>query len=108
MTQPTNLRMTASSVLGSIQETAEAVTSIVNTVTTTVHILNDTVTDQRKKNLERIAVSNVGYRDKLLTEQKLEILRRDISTKEFLETNEEYKEMWTEIDEKFVGIFDHI
>ena len=102
----TTLRATTSAVLGTVTETAEALTSTVNTIATGVHMINDTVTDLRQKNLDRIAVSNVGYRESLLDNAKKEILLRKVEIKNFLDQDPQHLSMWNEIEKEFENVFD--
>lgn len=103
-----SLRQATGSVLSTITETAEAVTSLVNTTATAVHMVNDIVTDQRNKNLKRIAVSNIGFSEALLDNARKEMLTRKIEIKEFLDQDTSYQQMWEEITKEFEGVFDGI
>ncbi len=103
-----SLRQATSSVLSTITESAEAVTSLVNTTATAVHMINDIVTDQRTKNLQRIAVSNIGFKEALVDNARKEMIVRKIEIKEFLSQDPEYQGMWDEITKEFENVFEGI
>ena len=103
-----NLNTALSSTFEAVSATATTITSTVNTVSTTVHMLNDLVTDQRRKQLQRIAVSNVGYKQKLLDQAMLDMAQSQEETKNWVGTDQERINIWTAVSKEFEGVFDHI
>lgn len=108
ITTTANLRTASSSLFETIGETAQAITSTVNTLATGVHMINDFATDQRKKQLIRIAASNVGYQDRITDEAILEMATRKKTILDFKKSSPDNKELYELCKAEFEGKFDHL
>lgn len=66
-------RLTGAALLNTVSETANAVTNIVQSVSTGAQMINDFATDAREKQLINIKLSKVGYVETLQATKAQEI-----------------------------------
>lgn len=97
-------RIATQAVMSTVTDTAQAVSAAVNTVAGGVHYVNDFVQDQRQKQLTRIAISNVGFKEKMLDEAKMDMVQRKKSIADFLSEDPNNKILWDQCETLFANI----
>ncbi len=102
----TTIRQATGSVLGMITETAEALSSTVNSITSGAHMMNDFVQSQRTKQQDRILVDLSDYRLHLIEEKSQENAQRQEDLLTWMKDNPVRKELYTEHFNRISALFD--
>ena len=82
------IRMATGNVLGTIADTANAVSSVVNTVAGGAAILNDYVTRMRDKGRESSLVEMISFRDNLINDASLDAVKREENIRAYIAGDE--------------------
>jgi hypothetical protein len=102
----TTIRQATGSVLGMITETAEALSSTVNTITSGAHMMNDFVQSHRTKQQDRILVDLADYRLHLIEEKSQENAQRQEELLTWMKDNQQRKDLYTEHFERLSKLFE--
>lgn len=100
-----SVRMATGSVLATITDSANAVSSVVNTFSSSLAMLNDYVARQRGLQQERAIVENTTFRTQLVQEANLEITQRQEKIDQYLEGNPRRKEIYDQSNAALLKAF---
>lgn len=95
-----SVRMAAGSVLGTITDTATAVSSIVNTASGSLMMLNDYVTRQRAHQQTRAIIETEDFEARLLEETSNDITQRREKIDTYLDAKEGRRAIYNAAHEK--------
>lgn len=100
MTTTASVRMTAGTLLGTVNEAATTVADTFGTVTKAVGMANRYVSDMAKKQEIRSLLEMEEFTNKLIEEKAMEEAIRSKSVKEFCK-NEDNKQLYSEAYNRF-------
>lgn len=99
------VRMAAGSVLGTVTDTANAISSTVNTISGGMGILNDMVTTMRNKRQESTLVEMISYRSNLISDAALEQVKREENIRNYIGSDPAKQEAYNNFSNKLNEAF---
>lgn len=101
----TSLRMAGSQVLGTVSDTASAISSTVNALAGGMNIINDYVTTARNKQREANVVSMTTFRQQLMEDATLEAVKRQENIANYIGNDPTktaaYDKFWEKLQKEF-------
>lgn len=100
-------RMAFGAIMGTITNTASAVSDLANTVGDSVGMLNKFVESASIDQRERHVVHRTTFREQLIREASMEIAKGDAETLVFCKESEENKQLFENAQSKLLAAFDN-
>lgn len=100
------LRTATGSVLGLVTDTASSVSTIANTISGGVNILNDMVQSTRVKRQEANIVEMISFRDNLINDASLDAVKREENIRMYIGNDEGKQKSFNNFQLKLQAAFD--
>lgn len=100
------VRMAAGNLLGTIADTANALSTTMNTVAGGVSILNDMVNNVKNKRRESTLVEMISYRDNLINDASLDAVKREENIRSYIGNDEEKQKSFNIFHGKLEAAFE--
>jgi hypothetical protein len=99
------VRMAAGNMLSTVADTANTVSTVMNTVSGGVSILNDMVQNVKNKRREATLVEMVSFRDNLINDASLDAVKREENIRSYIGNDEAKQDVFNKFHEKLVNTF---
>lgn len=99
------VRMAAGNMLSTIADTANAVSTTMNTISGGISILNDMVQNVKNKRRESTLVEMISFRDNLINDASLDAVKREENIKSYIGNDENKQKSFIEFSEKLTNAF---
>lgn len=99
------VRMAAGNLLGTVADTANAISTAMNTVAGGVSILNDMVNNIKNKRRESTLVEMISYRDNLINDASLDAVKREENIRSYIGNDEGKQKSFTDFHSKLEEAF---
>lgn len=99
------VRMAAGNLLGTVADTANAVSTTMNTVAGGVSILNDMVNNIKNKRRESTLVEMISYRDNLINDASLDAVKREENIRSYIGNDEAKQKSFNDFHNKLNDAF---
>jgi len=99
-------RMAFGSILGTVTDTAEAVSNLVKTAGLGIGMINDFVADASLDQKDRGKVHRKVFRAALLRDSKLEVAKSNLDVLKFTRESDEHKALYEQAGELLDDVFD--
>lgn len=100
------LRMAAGNVLGLVADTANTVSTLANTMSGGVNILNDMVNNVKNKRREATLVEMISFRDNLINDAALDAVKREENIRSYIGNDDGKKQSFSEFSGKLRAAFE--
>lgn len=99
------VRMAAGNLLGTVADTAGAISATMNTLNGGVSILNDMVQNVKHKRREATLVEMISFRDNLIDDASLDAVKRAENIMSYIGNDVNKQEKFNEFSEKLKSAF---
>ncbi len=100
------VRMAAGNLLGTIADTANTISTLANTVSGGVSILNDMVSNVRDKRRETTLVEMISFRDNLVNDASLDAVKREENIRNYIGNDPGKQQSFLKFQEKLQLAFE--
>lgn len=100
------VRMAAGNLLGTVADTANALSTTMNTVAGGVSIFNDMVNNIKNKRRESTLVEMISYRDNLINDASLDAVKREENIRSYIGNDEAKQKSFNEFHNKLQTAFE--
>lgn len=100
------VRMAAGNLLGTVADTANAISTTMNTVAGGVSILNDMVNNIKNKRRESTLVEMISYRDNLINDASLDAVKREENIRSYIGSDEGKQKSFNDFHSKLEAAFE--
>lgn len=101
------VRMAAGNLLGTVADTANAISTTMNTVAGGVSILNDMVNNIKNKRRESTLVEMISYRDNLINDASLDAVKREENIRSYIGNDEGKQKSFNDFHSKLEAAFEN-
>lgn len=99
------VRMAAGNLLGTVADTANALSTTMNTVAGGISILNDMVNNVKNKRRESTLVEMISFRDNLINDASLDAVKREENIQNYIGNDPAKQQSFQEFQEKLQTAF---
>lgn len=100
-------RMTVGTLLGTVNEVATSVSSIFDTATKSINMLNRYVSEAAEKQALRSIVDTHGFKERLVEEKTMETVTRKLEIKSFCSQSQHHADLYQATYNEFLSLLEN-